>query len=258
MSNKQFEWTDELVKEFMIYYSEIDSVVDGVDPILKEAQKFKKDWEKRNAPIPEYEILSFRDPCSDAQHRIVAYQSHHLTYEQWSQSWLNAKAPIHSIRRTKDGEVFTVGDTVRHVDGDYTNDIKGFYLPCDDTSEVWFYWTDFKETVKSLDNFKKDNPQISPPKSPLFRTEDGVDIYEGGEIWVVGTWYNCFYDHASKEQHEAHKEHCKYFSNRYNSERYVLMNKPALSINDVMFFFEATKDADTFLGAITEKVKEKL
>jgi hypothetical protein len=258
MSNKQFEWTDELVKEFMIYYSEIDSVVDGVDPILKEAQKFKQDWEKRNAPIPEYEILSFRDPCSDAQHRIVAYQSPHLTREDWAKSWLRANAPIHSIRRTKDGEVFTVGDTVRHVDGDYTNDIKGFYLPCDDTSEVWFYWTDFKETVKSLDNFKKDNPQISPPKSPLFRTEDGVDIYKGDTFYEVNLekWYIM----AESVPHEPpYDQYYKYFANQYNAERYVLLNKPMLTMKEVLDAYPVnTGEYCDFVERLTTLAKAKL
>jgi hypothetical protein len=150
MSNKQFEWTDELVKEFMIYYSEIDSVVDGVDPILKEAQKFKQDWEKRNPPI-------------------------------------------------------------------------------------------------------------SP--SPLFRTEDGVDIYEGGEVWCVSLVQQSYGLSKTTARPELAPPpvYFKYFANRYNAERYVLLNKPMLTMKEVLDAYPVnTGEYCDFVERLTTLAKAKL
>jgi hypothetical protein len=98
--------------------------------------------------------------------------------------------------------------------------------------------------------------EAQKPK-PLFRTEDGVDIYEEtNNVYGVNTktWEKRTLSLIVVPSLNGYK----WFAVEYNRDRYILMNKPALSINDVMFFFEATTDADTFLGAITEKVKEKL
>jgi hypothetical protein len=252
MSNKQFSWTDELVKEFMIYYSEIDSVVDGVDPILKEAQKFKQDWEKRNAPIPEYEILSFKyKHCGGL---IVDAKTIALKYALATPDLYS----IHSVRRLSDGEVFALGDTVYHVDGLYPVTITEFYQPPSERGEMWFYWSSFKETVKNLDNFKKQDSLISPPPKPLFTTEDGWDIYETSNVMLYGantdTWIPSRLHSALFKKENG----WKWFSNEYNRDRYILMNKPLLSINEVM---EAHKENEGFIAltsAITSLAKAKL
>jgi hypothetical protein len=251
-NNKNFEWTDDLVADFAEWYRKQQGAPLKVEHWGKDLMKVYKDevGEKRH---PEYEILSFRDPCSDAQHRIVAYQSHHLTYEQWSQSWLNAKAPIHSVRRLSDGEVFELGKNVQHVEGHYSAVITEFYLPSDERGEMWFYCDGQKDTVKNLNNFVN----LPTPKH-LFTTEDGWDIYETSNVFLHGVDTNTWMPGMLHSSLFKKEDIWKWFSNEYNRDRYILMNKPALSINDVMFFFEATTDADTFLGAITEKVKEKL
>jgi hypothetical protein len=322
-NNKDIQWTEDTIAEWAEFYRtrQGTDAYWGVD-LMKAFKESKR--EKRS---PEYEILSFRDPCSDAQHRIVAYQSPHLTREDWAKSWLRANAPIHSVRRLSDGEVFSVGDTVYHVDGLYPVTITEFYQPPSDRGEMWFYWSSFKETVKNLDNFKKQDSLISPPKKPLFTTEDGVDTYEDQDCWVVrqgvsGGWnlhnwakvhkegmkdgekYFHFYKNAEawiaaqkppvlfttedgveitdretplymvlakatwqtgETTTDRHLRRAvtgssawKYFAIEYNRDRYILMNKPLLSINEVM---ETHKDDDrfeTFLSAITSLAKAKL
>src|SRR6185312_383711 len=73
-----FQWTDELVKEFEIFYNKIDYAITGCDPIQKVIEQFKKSKE----PKKEYEILS---TCP-------------------------IEGEIHSVKRLSDGEVFKVGD----------------------------------------------------------------------------------------------------------------------------------------------------
>ena len=85
----EFQWTDELVKEFQIYYNRIPYAITGIDPIKTGIDMFKTSKEKK-----EYEILSSCPIGGD----------------------------IYSVKRLSDGEVFTVGDKVN------AGKISGFYL----------------------------------------------------------------------------------------------------------------------------------
>ena len=70
-------------------------------------------------------------------------------------------------------------------------------------------------------------------KQPLFTTEDGVDIYEGDTSYGVRktdfqiipvTHHNSMYVYKNFLE----------FSTKEKAEEYVLMNKPCLSINNVI------------------------
>jgi hypothetical protein len=98
---------------------------------------------------------------------------------------------------------------------------------------------------------------ISPPKKPLFTTEDGVDIYKGTTFYEVSTerWDIL----AESEPHKPpYDQYYKYFSNKYNAERYVLMNKPTLSVNEVLDIFRDHEVFDELVSALHERAKAKL
>lgn len=83
------------------------------------------------------------------------------------------------------------------------------------------------------EDFEITDEEIS--KQPLFTTEDGVDIFEGDKIHYCNKDYKLYDSKAGSKFHGGKNKHFKYFSTKEAAEEYILMNKPCLSISDVMF-----------------------
>lgn len=81
MPETKFEWTDELVKEFMTY------IFSPISTAQKLADKFINEFKKSKEVKPDYEIFNYR-------------------------LWHNKDKEIFSVRRLSDNEVFSVGDNV--------------------------------------------------------------------------------------------------------------------------------------------------
>jgi hypothetical protein len=73
-------------------------------------------------------------------------------------------------------------------------------------------------------------------KQPLFTTEDGVDIFEDDIFWNVGTTYNLNDYQITNNKYELVflKDGSKQFSTKEKAEKYILMNKPCLSLQDLL------------------------
>jgi hypothetical protein len=241
MSNKQFEWTDATVLEFM-----------GVKGLVT-IEEFKKDWEKRNQPIPEYEILSFDgSKFSEEQVRAAAKFGEYDPNGIYVAYALQHNFPIHSVRRLSDGEVFTVGDRVCYKPKPEVKwEIDNFRLRADGKLVA-------RSKNDEMVEFVDDDLQISPLKTPLFTTEDGVDIYKGTTFYEVSTerWDVL----AESEPHKPpYDQYYKYFSNKYNAERYVLLNKPVLTMKEVLDAYPVnTGEYCDFVERLTTLAKAKL
>jgi hypothetical protein len=105
-----------------------------------------------------------------------------------------------------------------------------------------------------LANGEKSDPPISP--SPLFRTEDGVDIYEGGEMMygVDRNWDTIKIPFSQFKSIDS----WTVFAIPYNRDRYILMNKPTLSVNEVLDIFRDHEVFDELVSALHERAKAKL
>jgi hypothetical protein len=98
---------------------------------------------------------------------------------------------------------------------------------------------------------------ISPPKKPIFTTEDGVDIYEetvtlhgiNTETWIPGRL------HFSRIFQDPE---WKWFAIPYNRDRYILLNKPTLSVNEVLDIFRDHEVFDELVSELHERAKAKL
>ena len=86
--------------------------------------------------------------------------------------------------------------------------------------------------------------QLQHIKQPLFTTEDGVDIFEGDNIyWVnIHTFdkVNCnkYNDDLGEISIKSllskkYEDKAVGFSTKEKAEEYILMNKPCLSLNDI-------------------------
>ena len=66
---------------------------------------------------------------------------------------------------------------------------------------------------------------------PLFKTEDGVNMFKGQKCWILDKVHN--YDYYSFILDNTHISGKNMFSTKEKVEDYVLHNKPCLSLNDV-------------------------
>ena len=83
-------------------------------------------------------------------------------------------------------------------------------------------------------------------KEPLFTTEDGVDIYEGDEYWVVFMNYEPErLIGVSTIKYTNFLEGKKRFSTKEKAQEYLDLNEPQYSKQDIM---DAIKNAEINLG----------
>jgi hypothetical protein len=122
-------------------------------------------------------------------------------------------------------EIFTINDIVIYQNTKYT--INSFSI-IDNKMYVILIGISVPISIKD----------IKKAKQPLFTTKDGVDIYDSNY------WFYIFKD-WSGEIYKTNKRYCAegeidLFKSAYNfstkeaAEEYILMNKPCLSINDVL------------------------
>lgn len=156
---------------------------------------------------------------------------------------------IHSVKRLSDGEVFTVGDECTYNEKEYWL-ISGFDIYNDKIgvlAEVTLNdgRKDDRWRKCFLKSAKKKLPSQSSKPEPLFRTEDGKDIFEGDAYWWVCTLKNkdenviCCDSEWQQGEGKASDRSCTdknyaLFSTQEAANEYVLMNKPCLSVNEVV------------------------
>lgn len=160
---------------------------------------------------------------------------------------------IHSVKRLSDGEVFSIGDEVEW-NGGYNGGILRFYVKPD---EGLYFDTNNWSNVFFGDSARKIIKVVKP--KPLFVTEDGVEIFEDDYYYSVGKEYNrtgtsrglTWYNPISGD---------KYFSTAEAAVEFIIINKPVLSVKDVMGvfrnFFENDKISNPTHGMIRKALKQ--
>lgn len=164
---------------------------------------------------------------------------------------------IYSIKRLSDGEVFTIGDKVKFMNwSDYLS-IDKFTIS---SNILYFHIKDTKYTCdySNWGNFIK-------AKNPLFKTEDGVDIFEGDDIHCVGLIHYRYYNAKATTTNfkTYHNLNNKCFSTKEIAEEYILRYKPCLSVMDVhnIMYNQGLKsgyDCDIDMTDYIELVKSRL
>lgn len=193
----------------------------------------------------EYEILSY----ISKDNKVML----HAPFLENSETFYKTSGyKIYSIKRLSDGEVFTVGDNVQLLDWNTIN-TKINTILLNNNNNVYFEIIQDKNIAsyetKKLKNWRK-------VKKPLFTTEDGVEIYKGGKFCSVMD-YTLHSIDKTAENVEYRYDLFKFFSTKEAAEEYILMNKPCLSINDVMknYYSHSKYIMSTKLAKL---VKEKL
>lgn len=146
---------------------------------------------------------------------------------------------IYSVKRLSDGEVFSIDDKI-NFRGLYGNNsghkydtIKGFELKQDGSLGVRYH--------NGLVGIEK----IQKYKEALFTTEDGVELFGGERVFSVSDiLITAVLLNFSVEDFKNTKD--KIFAKKEKAEEYILMNKPCLSLNDLLSVWGDKKDLNVY------------
>ena len=180
----------------------------------------------------DYEVLSFKGSISE---RLYLKQPngkfvsvgvlHNYTFDECISKKLSFS--IHSVKRLSDGEVFTIGDEIDF--GDFGN--KGF-RPIGKIEVDYFDKTRVTAWDGAYGKGAINKWEKASKKTPLFTTEDGV------EIRIDDVYYAIEYDFKIVEYYLCSTPNGdKQFSTKEEAEKWVLLNKPCLSIMEVAPIF---------------------
>lgn len=240
-NDKTFQWTDEMVCKFaeQVITSTINMVGDTTKAIFPE--KEMNDFKKKCSPTPI--LQPFFDEQKKDWEILTGISGGSDTVHKWSDPLYadkceNQGCKIHSVRRN-DGEVFTVGEKIKLgiIDNFYITNVSGNDYMIAKIVGSASYNLPILEKVKE--------------RPVLFVTEDGVDIYEDHQYFYVSTdWYVGVFNAYYNSEKIAYKT----FSTKEAAENYVALNKPCLSVNDVLEIQIGMPTEHAFLE--TKKLKE--
>lgn len=262
------------------WYPTLPATWKAGDVITRDAQYYKHDaglihrfisWsEVENNPefwekVIDFEILSFKysntifryteSPAfsidKDYRHYVAADGG--LLCEA-SMGLLLGKFPeIYSVKRLSDGEIFSVGDKI---------DCKGWF---GNIIKFEIVNTELKIFQQQHIDSSKYKPlsiqELIKFKQPLFKTEDGVNIFEHSvyhSVYLPTVEYMGGHCAEIPNNGKYTSDACKTFSTKEKAEEYVLMNKPCLSIKEIapIFGMYHLDNSRTSLDRLTEKLKD--
>ena len=175
----------------------------------------------------DYEILSF---IKDGK-QILEKNEDNLFQQGiigWGIKWLldSIDSEIHSVKRLSDSEVFTIKDHVRPKKcNPNAFTITGFTLDCNNEHML---------VLGGNGGIRIDKLNLS--ETPMFKTEDGVDIFEGDSFYPVN-FHNLRGEEYKALKNSVNWDTSKRFSTKEAAENYINLNKPYLSINDITDYY---------------------
>lgn len=216
------EITDEMVKGFL--KTEVFFRV-SEEQVLERWDKFKASHSQPEGVVKEkdWEILSVKNQNTEE----ITSDSEDIDafLKGFNTGW-----HIHSVRRLSDGEVFSIGDEIEIVHG-----IRKIEKITIERGFLTIY-----HNSGMLDNHPeygifKDIKKAPEVKEPLFTTEDGVDMFGGDRFWLTNEDFKIFESSTrTDESPDCYKTETPKFSTKQAAETHVLMNRPCLSIQNVL------------------------
>jgi len=138
---------------------------------------------------------------------------------------------IYSVKRLSDGEVFTVGDKIKVCQHGSTNTITEIGLYDLGKSFKEGIWFTYNSGSCHMTHAIKQKPQ------PIYLTHDGKDIFPKDIVWYVNK-ENFYHDYIKAyPEVKFNSEIRAYFLTEEEAKKYIIENKPALSIKE---FWEIT------------------
>lgn len=174
----------------------------------------------------EYEILSFSKP-DDKILKIKGEDGlFHWCYtslKDTEKSLIERKFNIHSVKRMSDGVIFSVGDRVDERLSDKKNMIiKSFKIHF---NKLCIYGEKGCLNTQLLLEFLDKH-------TPLLKTVDGVDIFEGDKVWYYDSMYRIWDSKADTKIHNKRNTAFTYFSTKEAAKNYSKERKPFFITED--------------------------
>ena len=181
----------------------------------------------------DYEILSFKE-CNkpfnktwkaDTQLKDMFCLVDGKSPFHGSDNLINLGLNIHSVKRLSDGEVFTVGDKISNKDFLWANcHIESFEVKSNINVVVRDREEKAAYPLKSLITLK-----------PIIVTEDGIEVYPGDKYWCIDVNDKSkIYTFGVYGIGGTRTEGYIFFSTEKAAEEYIFMNKPSLSIHEIL------------------------
>lgn len=238
-----------LIKKYL-NSPELGTIVDKNSPhnIYTQCVDYPEFWEE--VVEKDYEILSYIQNISNRIY-FKDKEGFFVSDNGWSLSEpveSHSNISIHSVKRLSDSQVFTVGDRVYLPKSNDNYTIKNFTINTQNTLMVSLIGLFYNADLTYIEKFKQ----------PLFRTEDGVDIFEGDKVYYCNKDYKLYNSKADTKFHNGENKNYKYFSTKETAEKYILENKPCLSIKDVLKLDEEINNGKTFSNYISRGMLYKL
>lgn len=213
----------------------------------------------KTLPVKNWEIWEFRHNYEDY---ILATNGLYNRKDFCASASLNhipANAEITSVRRLPDGEVFKLHCVYNDSMGRIMKPIKKFMIGGEVMYAVFDEGHGNNDCALGINSLSKLKQPI-----PLFTTHNGVEVFEKQQEVVIvfqdfsyseGWWASTALD--MQRQETGSKK--LIFSTKESAKEYILMNKPCLSINDVLGrTFPNNFDEKRFKEYLIMEVKSKL
>jgi len=200
------------------------------------------DWKKLEEL--DYDILSFFNKMNKRVYHfdkaLKSFYSIDNFHNNVSYDYCLKYYEINSVKRLSDGQVFTVGDEAT-IESDekrykiikirkFTNTIQ---IHGEIEGRVFFY--NLNDVIKLQ------------PINPLFTTEDGVEIFEGDDFFVIETQFDKYRLHKTIGGHFTKERSTRLrFHSKEKAEEYALLNKPCLSLNNLLSVWGPFGDVEDF------------
>lgn len=157
---------------------------------------------------------------------------------------------IHSVKRLSDGEIFTIDDNCEY--GIITN--------------IFITREGYCMTGTKTSPYSCNILYLKHKKQPLFKTEDGVDIFEGDwyfelitpDFYLKSSVWNILKskgrDNINYDQNYNKLHGRIWFSTEEKAQEYVDLHKPKYSLNDIRNIF----DSDVLISKtyLTQSLKQ--
>lgn len=205
----------------------------------------------------EYEVLSLKaDECPEFTF-VLRENGLYSTKGKGSQtleSLLHFSWKINSIRRLSDNEVFSIGDLV-------IDKKLGMKIP----KKITKIRVIGDAIAINGGEFQTALDRIEKAKPVLFITEDNVEVFEGEDYLAIDP-KDLSIVLSVADQESLNSSWLK-FSSKEKAQEWIVLNKPVLSINDVLNFLEHKtlkpvwnwdKTTPSFIRDIKELVKSRL
>lgn len=180
----------------------------------------------------DYEILSVITTYSSYKpERVLTIEEYFKRCPKATQI-PNDLVDIQSVKYLPTGEVFTIGDKARTI-GKYPHKIKSIKIMqkqidrtnYDGVNRIWLNWEN-----DAGGNWLESTEKV---KEAIFTTEDGVDIFENDVFYYIGDAGNIC-ETSCLFKGDGDFSRFKVFAKKENAEEYIIMNKPCLSLNDLL------------------------